>query len=62
MSATETSRQADFEGGAEFTDQADWRDGNSTRVCEYHWKEPYKKRLIKLVDGRVLDAADPGRR
>lgn len=49
-----------FEGGAVFADEADWRDGNTRRVCEYHWKEPYKKRLIQLLDGRVLDAASPG--
>lgn len=48
-----------FEEGLEFQDQADWRDAEMTRVCEYHWKERYDKRLIKLVDGRVLDAADP---
>lgn len=48
-----------FEGAEEFNDKADWRDGNMTRVCEYHWKEAYKKRLVQTVDGKVLDAADP---
>lgn len=51
--------KTNFEGGAEFADEADWRDQQMTRVCEYHWKESYDKRLVQLVDGRVVDAADP---
>lgn len=52
-------KKTSFEDGAEFTDQADWRTGEQTRICEYHWKEPYDKRLVKLDDGKVLDASDP---
>lgn len=45
-----------FEDGSDFKDNADWRDGNETRVCEYHWREKYKKRIVKLADGKILDA------
>lgn len=52
-------KATNFETGEKFADEADWRTGEITRVCEYHWKEPYKKRLVLLLDGRVLDATDP---
>lgn len=52
-------KATDFEDNLAFSDEADWRSGEVTRICEYHWKEKYDKRLIKLVDGRVLDAGDP---
>lgn len=51
--------KTNFEGAAEFKDEAEWRDGEMTRVCEYHWKESYDKRLVLTTDGKVLDAADP---
>lgn len=37
------------------TRAADWYDEDSMRVAEYWVKKPYKKKIFKLSDGRVLD-------
>jgi hypothetical protein len=34
--------------------QAHWKDADNIRVCEYWYKEPMKRRLLALSDGRVV--------
>ena len=40
----------------EFEDDDDWEDEESTRVCEYWWKEPIQKEIWQLTDGKVIAA------
>jgi hypothetical protein len=50
------AKKIDFDADTSFDDDADWHDETTVRVCEYHWREPYDKRLLQLKDGRVIDA------
>lgn len=43
----------------EFEDHNDWQDGETVRIVEYWYKEPYDRELWLLQDGRTVDAADP---
>lgn len=45
----------DFEAD-ESLDLTKWKDRNLIRVAEYWYKEPIKRRLLALDDGRVLNA------
>jgi hypothetical protein len=45
---------ATFETAEGDNDYSDWLLDNSVRVAEYWWKEPVKKTLCMLKDGRVL--------
>jgi len=54
------AKKINFDAGDEFDDEADWVDTTTVRICEYHWREPYKKNLIQLVGGQVLDADSEG--
>jgi hypothetical protein len=43
-----------WDAGYEFTER--WETQNTITVCEYMWKEPVKRRLVMLKDGRsVID-------
>lgn len=41
---------------SEFDDDEDWMGDESVRICEYWWKEPYKKEIWQLEDGKVVDS------
>jgi cell division septum initiation protein DivIVA len=41
---------------SEFDDEGDWRDEETTRICEYWWKEYVNKELWLLPDGKVIDS------
>jgi hypothetical protein len=41
----------------DFDDDADWEDEERIRICEYWWKEPYKKTVQLLSNGETVDAA-----
>lgn len=45
----------DFEG-ASFSDDADWSDEDTVRICEYWYKEPVKKTIALMPDGKTVDA------
>lgn len=49
------SKNADFES-SEFDDDENWQDDETVRICEYWYKEPVKRELLQLVDGKVIDA------
>lgn len=51
------ARKVNFDSDTQFDDDAEWKTDQGTRVCEYHWKEPYEKHLLQLADGKVIDAA-----
>ena len=40
--------------GAHFDDDEDWDDGESVRIAEYWWKEPYTKKIVLLSTGESL--------
>ena len=40
----------------QFDDDTEWYDDEDTRVCEYWWKEPVKKEIWQLEDGKVVDS------
>lgn len=46
---------ADFESD---TDCAEWRDAGQVRIAEYWYKEPTKRELLALSDGRIVFADD----
>jgi hypothetical protein len=52
------ARKVDFDGDS-FDDDVEWRDETSTRICEYHWKEPAERDVVKLQDGKIVYADDP---
>lgn len=37
-----------------------WRDRDQIKICEYFWKEPAKRELLQLEDGRTLFADELG--
>lgn len=39
----------------EFDDEEEWQDDETTRICEYWWKEPDTKELWLTEDGRTID-------
>lgn len=41
----------------DFDDNEDWEDEEKIRICEYWWKEPYKKTVLMLSNGETVDAA-----
>lgn len=41
---------------SEFDDDDDWMGDEAVRICEYWWKEPYKKEIWQLDDGKVVDS------
>ncbi|MRU34747.1 hypothetical protein FGX56_00540, partial [Xylella fastidiosa subsp. multiplex] len=41
----------DFDGD---TRVKGWRDAKQIRIAEYWWKEPRKRELLALSDGRVI--------
>jgi hypothetical protein len=43
----------------EFDDDEDWEDGESVRIVEYWYKEPYQKEIWQLQDGKVIDSGSP---
>lgn len=54
------ARKVDFESEVEFEDEQEWfSESGGVRIAEYHYLEPYEKKLLQLSDGRVLDAASP---
>lgn len=44
--------------GAHFDDDEDWDDGESVRIAEYWWKEPYTKKIVLLSTGESVDAKE----
>jgi len=50
------AEKVDFESH-EFDDEEDWDSDEETRIAEYWYKEPVKKELWQLQDGKVIDAA-----
>lgn len=41
----------------EFDDEHEWADDETTRICEYWYKEPTTKTLLLLEDGKTIDAS-----
>lgn len=41
--------------GTEYDDDEDWSDDETTRICEYWWKEPAQKSLYLLKNGKTVD-------
>lgn len=35
-----------------------WQENDKVVIAEYYWKEPVKKEIVQLSDGRVIDAKD----
>lgn len=57
--ATYPNAEADsFGSDVEFDSDEDWEDGESVRVVEYWYKEPYERTLLLFDDGRVIDAEE----
>lgn len=48
------AKRNDFEAD-DFDDSDEWSDENSTRICEYWYKEPVQKTLYQLSDGSTTD-------
>lgn len=44
--------------GTHFEDDEDWDDGESVRIAEYWWKEPYTKKIVLLSTGESVDAKE----
>lgn len=63
ISKTSFERQypkADLVGWESDSGCESWRDRDQIKVCEYFWKEPAKRTLLQLADGRTLFADELG--
>jgi hypothetical protein len=45
----------DFDSDTQFDDDDEWEDEDSVRIVEYWYREPVKKVIHQLQDGRVVD-------
>jgi len=55
------AQEVDFEAG-ECADDPDWDNEEEIRVCEYWYKESYKKELWLLQNGKTIDPAKEEKR
>lgn len=55
------AKKVSFEAG-ECTANAEWDDKDQVRVCEYWYKEPYKRELWLLQNGKTIDPAKEEKR
>lgn len=42
---------------SEYDDEDEWADEDTTRICEFWWKEPSTKTLLLLENGKTIDAS-----
>ena len=49
---------SDFEDGAEWDDDDEWDDGEQVRIVEYWYKEPVRRTVLLLSDGRTVYAEE----
>jgi len=42
---------------SEWDNEEEWKDDESVRIAEYWYKEPVKREIWQLADGKVIDAA-----